>query len=173
MIHAAWASKQYFRSSSALLKHSRYLLQLLPRAGLNICHQSSTHHYGSINALLGRAWREKKTNRYWQKIIYLFETAYFNCRYTANQPSFLLLCWTFLSFFITVLLQFSMHPAFIKKKKINDLNAMLPTIFSLCYYSASFTYKTIFEIAKSSDFSLLHLECSKITLKDETMWTTY
>lgn len=50
---------------------------------------------------------------------------------------------------------------------------MLPTIFSLCYYSASFTYKTIFEIAKSSDFSLLHLECSKITLKDETMWTTY
>lgn len=56
---------------------------------------------------------------------------------------------------------------------INDLNAMLPTIFSLCYYSASFTHKTIFKIAKSSDFSLLRLECSKITLKDETMWTTY
>lgn len=56
---------------------------------------------------------------------------------------------------------------------INDLNAMLPTIFLLCYISASFTCKTIFKIAENSDFSLFHLECSKITLKDETMWMTY
>lgn len=45
--------KTAFCFFSAILKCSRYLLQLLPRAGLNLCHQSSTHHYGSINALLG------------------------------------------------------------------------------------------------------------------------
>lgn len=75
---------------------------------------------------------------------------------------------------------FSLHFCFnfqytlflLRKKKINDLNAMLHTIYSLCYHSAS-TCKTILKIAKSSDFSLLHLECSKITLKDETMWMTY
>lgn len=35
------------------INDSKYLLQLLLRTGLNLCHRSSTHHYGSINALLG------------------------------------------------------------------------------------------------------------------------
>lgn len=82
--------------------------------------------------------------RYRQKITYLLQKAYFNFRFITNQPSFLLLCWTFVSFFIIVLLQFSVYPAFTKKKMINDLNAKLPTMFSVCYYSAAFICKTIF-----------------------------
>jgi len=41
-----------------------------------------------------------------------------------------------------------MHPALLRKKMIKELNAMLPTLVSPCYYSASFPCKTVLKLLK-------------------------
>lgn len=155
------------------LKHCRYFLQLLPRAGSSFCHHFSLDHYRPINALLAITWRRGKKKKEEQILAE-------NNSPSTYSPNADLLLTNFPSFSSVGHIIFHYTSAsvlcaafFIKKKMINDLNARLSTVFSLCYGSASFACEIIFWIAKSGDFSLFHLECGKITLKDENMWMTY
>lgn len=136
--------KRAFCFFTTVLKHSRYLLQLLPRTGLNLCYQSSTHHYDSINTVLGIAWekKEKKKKEHIlkkKKRFYHLQTVYFNCTCTASQLSFFSSIGHLYPppsppffFSLEVLLKFSMSSDFfLRKKMVNGLTYNTCTTYNI------------------------------------------